>query len=232
MANAENCAGEASALVWDLDGTLVDSAGDIALALNQLLQAHSLPAQSLCAVTGMIGAGVGALIQRGFARAGRTLTPSQAAAMQSTFQSGYAQVSGTHTRLYPGVADTLAQLSEAGFAHAICTNKPHRITLQVLQQVGIAECFKVVIGGDSTAAMKPDPLPLDTCVREMGSSARRAIMIGDSAADIAAARALAMRSIVVRGGYCGVPVESLGADAVVDAVAQIPQRLTRLGVAA
>ena len=179
----------------------------------------------------MIGDGVGALIERGFARAGRALGASAAGAMERTFRALYAQVSGTHTCLYPGVAETLRHLSEAGFVHALCTNKPHQITLQVLEEVGLHETFHTVVGGDSTAAMKPEPLPLQTCVDALDSTVEHAVMIGDSSADIGAAKALGMRSVVVRGGYCTVPVESLGADAVVNEVAQIPSLLARMGAA-
>ena len=138
-----------AAVVWDLDGTLVDSAADIATSLNRLLVENDLDALDENRIRNMIGEGVAVLIRRGFEAHGVTPDGGRLAQLVERFLVIYAEVATASTRLFPGARKALQSLSDAGLRQAICTNKPESITRQVLEGLDIAGYFDVVIGGDT-----------------------------------------------------------------------------------
>ena len=223
----ENAAGiRPAAVVWDLDGTLVESAPDLANALNRLLAEHALPQHTVDEVRLMIGAGVPTLLERGFRKAGSPLTESERDALAPRFMEIYLACATDHTYLVPGARYVLDRLHRAGMPQGLCTNKPEGVTRDILDALGIAHYFGSVIGGDSTSGRKPDPTPLLACLDELGVTPEVAVMVGDSAADTGAARAAGVFAIVVPDGYTGEAPEDLGADRVVGSIAEVPGAFT------
>jgi phosphoglycolate phosphatase len=212
----------AAAVVWDLDGTLVDSAADIAVSLNSLLAEQDLPALGDDRIRDMIGEGVRTLIRRGLAAHGITPDDRHMDGLVARFLVIYAEVATEATRLFPGAREALQMLDEAGLRQAICTNKPEAITRQVLAGLGIAEYFDVVVGGDTLPRNKPDPLPLRTVLTGLGVSAEQALMVGDSAIDVMMAHAAGVNVVFVSFGYGPEPPESHRANYRIDALKELP----------
>jgi len=205
-----------AAIVWDLDGTLVDSAPDLATALNELLVESGLATLDTDVVRTMIGNGVAKLIERGFAAAGQRVTDDALQPMLSRFVTIYEGCATDLTRPYPGVTDALQQFQDAEIRQAVCTNKPEAASRQILEELQLAHYFDIVVGGDTLASRKPDPLPLSSCLDALGVNVNECIMIGDSAVDVATAKAINMRVGIVTHGYSREPVEILGADFLIE----------------
>ena len=216
------------AVVWDLDGTLVDSAPDLAAALNQLLREQGLPGHGVAQVETMIGAGVAKLIERGFVAAGASIAPTTLDLLLPRFLTLYGAGATEETRLFPAAEAVLRRFAEAGVRQGLCTNKPRALSLQILAHFGLAELFAVVVGGDSTAARKPDPLPLRATLDGLRVTAADAVMVGDSRADLDMARALGLPVVLVSFGYSDTPAVELGADAVIESLSDLPDVLSRL----
>jgi phosphoglycolate phosphatase len=214
-------------LIFDLDGTLIDSAPDLRAALNVILRERGRPALSLPQVKGMIGDGAAALVARALAASGAE--PADAAALPR-FLELYEANATRLTRTYPGVPETLAALRRRGYRTAICTNKPQRATIAVLQELDLAALFDAVAGGDRFAARKPDPSPLQALIAELGGQSGRTAMIGDSENDAAAARGAGVRLVLMRYGYARVDPKTLAADALVGRFHELPGALERLGL--
>ena len=204
------------AVVWDLDGTLIDSVGDLAAALNQLLAEQGRGPIDASRVRTMIGNGVTRLIERGFAATGKPAAPAELDSLADRFRTVYAAHATRRTQLFPGALSVLQTLADAGIQQGLCTNKPEAITRQVLKTLGLTSFFGVVVGGDTFARRKPAPELLQHCLDVLGVQAERCVMIGDSAVDVALARAVGTRAGVVAHGYARQPVETLGADFVID----------------
>ena len=210
------------AVVFDLDGTLVDSAPDVALALNAALGEQGLPPYDLDAVKAMVGGGAANLVER--ALKGRNVTADAAAerSCRERFVAHYQASPVIDSRVYPGGLAALNWCVETGRRVGLCTNKPTEITHQVLQGLGIEHQFGAVIGGTSGYAKKPDPAPLAAALAALGVDTRDAVMVGDSAADVGAAKALGCPVIAVSYGYSRLPADALGADMVIAQLAELP----------
>ncbi len=212
----------AAAVVWDLDGTLVDSAMDIATSLNRLLGENELAALDDALIKNMIGEGVAVLIRRGFEAHGITPDGERLEQLVERFLVIYSEVATASTRLFPGAREALQTLSDAGLRQAICTNKPEAITRQVLAGLGISECFDVVIGGDTLPRNKPDPLPLRTALEGLDVTPERSLMVGDSAIDVQTAHAAGVCVAFVTFGYGPGPSHPHKADYLIDDFADLP----------
>lgn len=211
------------AIVWDLDGTLVDSAPDLAAALNAILDKRGFAGHSVASVRGMIGAGVPKLVERGFNAVGIRLEPGQLDELVRLFRHEYTAYATAQTRPYPQVAQVLGELSEMNIPMGVCTNKPEAISRQILADLGLAGHFISVVGGDTTPVRKPDPQPLLACLRQLASQPAASLMIGDSATDVNTARAAGAVAGVVPWGYRPAgPVEDLGADLVLNDLGELP----------
>lgn len=211
-----------AAIVWDLDGTLVESAPDLATALNALLNEQGQHTHSVESVRPMIGGGVAKLIERGFRAAGAPLDENARDALVPRFMELYTACATESTHLVPHARDVLTHFYHAGVKQGLCTNKPFAVTRLILGALDITGFFTSIVGGDSTNARKPHPLPLLTCLEELEVRPEDALMVGDSGADVGAARAARVPVILVPDGYTGVPAVSLGADYVVANLADIP----------
>mgnify|MGYP001816562131 FL=1 len=212
----------AAAVVWDLDGTLVDSATDIATSLNRLLGENELAALDDALIKNMIGEGVAVLIRRGFEAHGITPDGKRLESLVERFLVIYSEVATASTRLFPGAREALQSLSDAGLRQAICTNKPEAITRQVLAGLGIADCFDVVIGGDTLPRNKPDPLPLRAALEGLDVAPERSLMVGDSAIDVQTAHAAGVSVAFVTFGYGPGPSHPHKADYLIDDFADLP----------
>jgi len=211
-----------TAVVWDLDGTLVDSAPDLASALNTILDKRGFFTHSITEVRTMIGNGVPKLVERGFNAVGMRLDAAQLEELVEMFIQEYVACATEQTRPYPMVVEVLDQIRDMNIPMGVCTNKPEAISRQILDGLGLSGYFNSVIGGDSTADRKPDPLPLLTCLKELVATPELSLMIGDSAVDVNAARAAHVAVCVVPWGYRPVPAEELGADFVLHDLAGLP----------
>lgn len=215
-------------LVFDLDGTLVDSAPDLHAALNRLLYEHGRAPLSPAQVRRMIGDGVPTLVSRAFAEAG--IDTAVAGGAVARFLELYEADAVRLTRPYPGVPATLAALRRRGYRTAICTNKPQHATLTVLNGLGLEALFDGVAGGDAFGVKKPDPGHILGLIHGLGGSAQTAAMVGDNENDAAAAHAARMPLVLMRYGYARVDPATLGADALLDHFADLPAALDGLGL--
>jgi phosphoglycolate phosphatase len=219
---------ETPLLLFDLDGTLVDSAPDLRDALNEMLGERGRPPLPLAQVRGMIGDGVPALVARALAASG--LDAAELATALPRYTALYEAGAVRLTRPYPGVQETLAALRRQGCRTAVCTNKPQRATQTVLDGLGLAALFDGVAGGDRFTTRKPDPGHLLSLVRELGGRVESTAMIGDSENDAAAARAAGVPIVLMRYGYARTDPELLAPDALLDDFAELPRALARLGL--
>lgn len=201
--------------VFDLDGTLADTAGDLVGTLNVILKQEGLAPLPVSKARDMIGAGARALIQRGFEAAGKELTPAYLDELFRQFMIHYGENICVETRLYPGAAEALDRLEKAGFILAVCTNKVEEHSVKLLHELGIGHRFAANCGRDTFPYFKPDPRHLTLTIERAGGSPARAVMIGDSRTDIVTARNAGIPAIAVPFGYTDVPVRELGPDLVV-----------------
>ncbi len=214
-------ASQRNVLIFDLDGTLVDSAPDLHRSLNAVLAEHGRAPVALSGVRAMVGDGAAKLVERGFADTGAPCAAAALPGLVERFLVHYAAGRHALTAAFPGVSDTLAELARRGCRLGICTNKPYRPTMEILRTLGLAHFFGAVTGGDSLPVRKPDPGHLIGTIDLLGARPEAAVMVGDSANDVAVARAAGVPAIIVSYGYTSVPAAELGGDAVVDDFADI-----------
>ena len=201
--------------VFDLDGTLADTAPDLIATLNVILDGEGVPRLPAAQARELIGLGGRALIVRGLEAASREVTPARLEALYRKFIVHYGENLCVETALFPGVETALDQLEEAGFRLAVCTNKIEKHSVRLLEALGIGKRFTAVCGRDSFAYCKPDPRHLTLTVEKAGGDPRHAVMIGDSRTDVATAKAAQTPVIAVSFGYSEISVQELGADRVV-----------------
>ncbi|CAN1511844.1 Gph Predicted phosphatases [Rhabdaerophilaceae bacterium] len=202
-------------LVFDLDGTLAETAPDIMGTLNILLGREGLAPLPLEKARELVGAGARALIERGFKASGVPLEQEKLDRMFANFLPIYLTRIADESFLFPGVRDALDRLSAQGYRLAVCTNKPEPHALALLDALGVKSCFQAVVGRETLPFFKPDPRVLAETIRMAGGDIARSIMIGDSRTDIDTALALGIPSIGVTFGYTDVPMSELGASCVI-----------------
>lgn len=217
-----------AAVVLDLDGTLVDSAPDIMAAVNAAFAPLSPEPFDLATVRGLIGGGATVAVRRAAALRGVTLAPGDEAAALARFYPALEEASRAGRGLYPGAHEMLQALQARGIRLAIATNKVESATLVALQALGIARYFASIVGSRSGGPQKPDPAMLRLALDPLAVAPRDAVMVGDSHADVEAAKAAGMRVVAVSYGYSRTPVTELGADAVVDRLVDVPAAIARL----
>ena len=214
-------------VVFDLDGTLVDTSPDLTAALNHSLVAMGRPAVDAATVRHLVGHGARALIERGLALSGGGGEPAVARALP-LFLDYYAAHVADGSRPYPGAEAMLEALAGAGVRLAICTNKPVALSRALIAALGWSGRFAVNLGGDSLAVRKPDPAPLLAAIAAVGGDPGDAVFVGDSIVDMATARAAGVPVVAVSFGFADRPVAALGADRVIDDFDELTEALASL----
>jgi phosphoglycolate phosphatase len=216
------------AVCLDLDGTLIDSAPDLAAALNRRLAAHGLAPHPLSAVKRMIGDGARMLLARGFSARGVTLDDAALTAEVAAFIPDYDAHSLDETRPFPGVVEALDALASRGFALAIVTNKPEAPTHTILRALGLDTHFATVAGGDSFPVRKPDPGHLAGALARLGIAPSEAVMVGDHRNDLLAARGAGAAAIYAAYGYGEEDHLALGAAAAIAGFGELPAAVAEI----
>jgi phosphoglycolate phosphatase len=215
-------------VVFDLDGTLADTAPDLAGAMNAVLVEAGRPALPVDHVRRMVGRGARILIETGFKATGAAVDGAQLDAMLSHFLEHYAENIDRTSKLFPGAREAVAALKADGCRVGVCTNKPIALTELLLERLDFRSPFGSVRGADSAPYKKPDPQHFFDVVDDLGGDRTRAVLIGDSETDAKTARAAGVPCILVRFGYTEIPVDDLGGDIVIDDFAQLHGALRTL----
>jgi len=202
--------------VFDLDGTLADTAYDLVATLNVVLEAEGLPPLAVDEGRPVVGEGARALIEHGIAAAGREVAPGRLDELHRFFLAHYGEHLCRHTKLFPGVTEALDRLRSGGFLLAVCTSKAEAYSVEILDGLGISDRFAAICGRESFPYVKPDPRHLLLTIHRAGGDPARAVMVGDSITDVATARAAAIPVVAVTFGYSGVPAKALRPDLVID----------------
>ena len=185
-------------IIFDLDGTLIDSAADLAISMNATREHFGLPPIDPALIYSYVGNGAAVLVQRALAG---NVSEEQLADALRFFLQYYRTHALEHTKLYPGVRETIVELSQAGHQLAVLTNKPVRISFDILGSLGLARHFIRVYGGDSFPAKKPDPSGVQALMNEAGVPAAASLLVGDSSVDVRTARNAGIRSCGVAWGF-------------------------------
>ena len=219
------------ALIFDLDGTLADTAPDLLGATNAVLASQGLPLMDLGHLRHMVGFGARALISQAMEASGAPATEAQMPALVEIFLAHYRDHIADGSRLFSGVPETLADLKAGGAALAVLTNKPQELTDPLLPLLGLGDMFAAVYGAGRKSYTKPDPRIFHDVVEDLsrlGWGGGPAVMIGDSVTDLNTARAAHAPCVLVSYGFTPVPARELGGDAVIDDFAQLPDALRDL----
>lgn len=203
-------------VVFDLDGTLVDTLPDIEAAANRALAAEGRRPLTSDEVRQLIGSGGRVLMKNAFRATGEPASEARIDAAFAAYIAAYEKAPVAGSAAFPGVHAALDGLLARGTRLAVCTNKPEGLAETVLETFGLAGYFAGVVAGDTLPARKPSPEPLLEAVARVGGAGRSAAMVGDSPIDADAARAASIPFIAVSFGYSPVPASTLGADAVID----------------
>jgi len=215
-------------LVFDLDGTLVDTAPDLVDTLNVVLTREGLPPVAYDDARTMIGGGARAMLVRGLEEDGRAATPELMDRLFADFLKHYTDHIADRSRPFPGLTDALDKLARDGHRFAVCTNKLEGLSLRLLRALHLADRFAAICGQDTFGVQKPDPEILRRTVAAAGGTPGAAIMIGDSETDIRTARAAGIPVVAVDFGYSEKPVADLAPDRVISHFRQLPDEIASL----
>ncbi|MBE09611.1 MAG: phosphoglycolate phosphatase [Rhodospirillaceae bacterium] len=213
-------------ILFDLDGTLIDSAPDLVGTLNIILRRHGRTTLTISAVKKLVGNGARALLERGFKETGAPAENLDALTVE--FIETYVPNCAVLSRPFSGVIETLDTFANSGYRMAVCTNKPQAPSETILTELGLMQYFEVVVGGDFFPMRKPDPQHLLGALQLMDAPENPAIMVGDSYNDVASARNAGIPVIVVTYGYTTTPAHELGGDILVDHFSDIVTAVARL----
>lgn len=206
-------------IVFDLDGTLIDSAADLTAAINTMLAGFGCEPLSMPEVRRMVGDGAPVLVARALAARHCEADPTQAAQI---FMRHYESDATSLTTAFPDVHEALQALQAAGIPLAVCTNKPARITADILSRLGLAQYFARVIGGDSLPFRKPDPRMLLTLLEGFAARPESSLLVGDSEVDAATARSAGVPFVLVKHGYRRGPAEEIPCMAALEGFGELP----------
>lgn len=212
-----------NAIVFDFDGTLVDSAPGLMASANMVLGEGGHPPITVEDAQSFIGDGMAVFMDRAVAKGGATLNGADRERYVARFREIYAELDAERTVLYPGALETLERFTADGIKMGLCTNKPYDATLPILSAVGIDKHLSAVFGGDSLNGIrKPDPRHVLAVLEALGASPADAVMVGDSPNDVKAGQAAGLPVYAVTYGYSLGPVEALGADVLIHSLTELP----------
>jgi phosphoglycolate phosphatase len=218
-------------VVYDLDGTLIDSARDMQVAVSRVLADHGLPPATEDDMRLFMGQGSKVTMGKAFAKYGRNLDEAALSAVTREFVRYYEADPLSHTTAFAGVAETVARFDRLGLRQGVCTNKFERPSRMILEHLRLMPPIADVAGADTFPVRKPDPRHILMLVERMGGSPARAVMIGDSIHDVEAAHGAGLPAVLVSWGYTVRPASELGAEAVIERFDALPQALERLAAA-
>jgi len=220
-----------STIVFDLDGTLVDTAPDLISALNHILQREGLAPVPLASARKMIGHGARKLIERGLEAEGRQASAEDISRLTTDFIDFYAENIAVESRPFDGLEAALDELAGRGCQFAVCTNKLEWLSKRLLDQLGLSSRFAAICGADTFGVAKPDPAILRQTIARAGGDIGTAIMVGDAGTDVGAARRAGVPVIGCTFGYTDVPIAELNPDHLIDHMRELPAAVTALGPA-
>lgn len=215
-------------VVFDLDGTLAETAPDLMGTLNVILAAEGLPSLPLAKARELIGAGAKALLRRGFAEAGRELSADHLDTLFARFLDHYTAHIADGSHYFPGVLAAMDVLADRGFVFAVCTNKREMPARKLLKALGGDDRFRFIAGQDTFDVCKPNPRHLTETIRLAGGDPLRAVMVGDSRTDVDTARAAGIPVVGVTFGYTDVPMVELKPDVTIDDFRLLPDAVRGL----
>ena len=218
-------------IAFDLDGTLVDTAPDLIATLNVLLARRGLPEVEPATLRNMIGGGARVLIERALADHRIVLSKDELDRLYADFLDRYAVHIADRSRPFAGLEAALEALTARGWRLAVCTNKLERLSVRLLDLLGLSRWFAAICGQDTFAVRKPDPEMLRLTVARAGGALSHAVVVGDSATDIGMARAAAVPVVAVDFGYTEIPVARLGPDRIISRFEDLPEVAAELSVA-
>ena len=218
----------APTIVFDLDGTLVDTAPDLINALNFVLEREGLSAVPLDAARNMIGAGARRLIERGLELDGRSVAPADLARLTGDFIDHYAAHIADLSRPFEGLESALDDLAISGYRFAVCTNKLEWLSKLLLDRLGLSARFAAICGADTFGVSKPDPAILRQTVVRAGGQLSLSVMVGDAGPDIGVARRAGVPVIGVGFGYTDVPIADLKPDRLIHHLGELPAAVEAL----
>ena len=215
-------------IVFDLDGTLVDTAPDLINALNHVLDGEGLPPIPLAAARNMIGAGARRLIERGLEADGREVGPDDIARMTSAFIDHYAAHIAELSKPFEGLEDALDRMAARGHRFAVCTNKLEWLSKRLLDELSLSHRFAAICGADTFGVAKPDPAILRQTVALAGGQLASTIMVGDAGTDVGVARRAGIPVIGVAFGYTDTPMTELNPDRLIQHMLELPEAVEDL----
>ncbi len=215
--------------IFDLDGTLADTSGDLIASANACFEGMGHGAQ-LDPVTDMLTAfgGGRAMLRLGFERLGITQSEAQIDAQYPLLLSYYEQHLDVHTVLYDGVEDALVELSARGYALGICTNKPEYLAVELIKRLGVTHHFGALLGADTLPVRKPDPEHLFETIRRVGGDRKRSVLVGDTQTDRSTSANAGIPSILVSFGPLGRGIDAMKPEALLDHYSDLPDLLDRM----
>jgi phosphoglycolate phosphatase len=208
--------------VFDLDGTIADTAPDLVDATNAALMSEDFAAVPAAAIAKSVGHGTRAMLQSALSAGGYSASREQMLRLSAKLVAHYEANIACKSRLFPGFAEAARFLRANEAKLVLCTNKRERLAVKLLSALGIGELFEAIAGGDTFTFCKPDPRHISELVQRAGGALPAAVMVGDSEADIDAAKAAGIPVIVVSFGYASAPASELGADAVLNHFDELP----------
>ena len=217
-------------IVFDLDGTLVDTAPDLIAALNFVLDREGMPPVPIHAARTMIGAGARRLIERGLELEGRSASFEDVTRLTADFIDYYGAHIADASRPFEGLESALDDLAAQGYRFAVCTNKLEWLSKRLLDQLGLSARFAAICGADTFGVSKPDPAILRQTIARAGGQLSSAIMVGDAGPDIGVARRAGIPVIGVEFGYTEVPIADLKPDRLVSHMRELPAAVQSLAL--
>ncbi len=211
-----------SLIIFDLDGTLAHTAPDLLATLNRVTAADGVAPVGLEEIGQVVGFGAKAMIKMACERSNFEISEEKHNELLAAFLEDYSNNLANETVLFEGLLNAMDTLEREGFEFSVCTNKMIQMTIPLLKQLGMSDRFKSVTGGNSFVFRKPDPRHLEETAKLAGKTLGDAIMIGDSSADIDAARVAEIPSVAVTFGYSNQPVETLGASKIISHFDELP----------
>lgn len=215
-------------VVFDLDGTLVDTAPDLIASLNAILSREGMGPLPLASARNMIGGGARKLLERGLEVEGRTVAPAEMDRLVSDFIAHYADHIADHSRPFDGLEAALDQLNAHGCTLAVCTNKREWLSKLLLDKLALSPRFAAVCGADTFGVSKPDPVILRQTIVRAGGQIASTIMVGDAGTDVGVARRAGVPVIGVTFGYTEVPIAELNPDVVISHMRELPTAVSGL----